>query len=132
MGPSANYAVRLGGVESQWGVFAPNPRTTSLKLEGRVTFEDGSTAVWHLPEGPRSAGTSATTAGASGSSGCDPTTSATCGSPRASGSRRSTTIRLAGERVQLVRLFHDNPLTGEQPPYDEFVYHTCPTPRGGP
>ena len=40
-------------MESQWGVFAPNPRSTSLKIEGRVTFEDGSTATWHLPEGAR-------------------------------------------------------------------------------
>ena len=56
LGPSASYLVRLGGVESQWGVFAPNPRSTSLKIEGRVTFEDGSTAVWHLPEGARIGG----------------------------------------------------------------------------
>ena len=34
-------------------MFAPNPRSTSLKIEGRVTFEDGSTATWHLPEGAR-------------------------------------------------------------------------------
>ena len=40
-------------MESQWGVFAPNPRSTSLKIEGRVTFEDGSTATWHLPDGAR-------------------------------------------------------------------------------
>ena len=29
------------------------------------------------------------------------------------------------EKVQLVRLFHENRLIGEQPPYEEFVYHTC-------
>jgi hypothetical protein len=31
--------------------------------------------------------------------------------------------------VQLVRQFHNNVLTGAQPPYDEFAYHTC-TPDG--
>jgi len=126
VGASASYVARLGAVESQWGVFAPNPRSTSLKLEGRVTFEDGSTAVWHLPEGGRI------------------------------GSNfryyrwrkwlervRSDDLRNLWEptcqwiaslyddyespvqTVQLVRMFHDNELTGPQPPYQEFVYDTC-------
>jgi hypothetical protein len=130
LGSSANQLVRLAAVESQWGVFAPNPRSTSLKLEGRVTFEDGSTAVWHLPEGAR--------IGANyryyrwrkwlervRSDEFQNLWEPTCqwiaslyddaDSPVAS--------------VDLVRLFHDNHLVGEQPPYDEFVYHSC-TPDG--
>ena len=53
VGSGADYVLRIAALESQWEVFAPNPRSTSLKLEGRVTFEDGSTKVWHLPEGAR-------------------------------------------------------------------------------
>ena len=49
----ANTAIRLVASEQQWAVFAPDPRSTSLGIEARVTFEDGTTEVWHLPEGPR-------------------------------------------------------------------------------
>ena len=131
LGSSASYLVRMAAVESQWGVFAPNPRSTSLKIEGRVTFDDGSTAVWHLPEGARIGGNfryyrwrkwlervrSDDFRGL-----WEPTCQWIASlyddldSPVAS--------------VQLVRLFHDNALVGEQPPIDEFVYHTC-TPAGG-
>lgn len=52
VGPTANQVVRLLASEQAWGVFAPNPRTTSLQVEGRVTFADGSTTVWTIPEGP--------------------------------------------------------------------------------
>jgi hypothetical protein len=132
VGSSARYAVRIAAIESQWGVFAPNPRSTSLRIEGRVTFEDGRTAVWHLPEGARIGG-----------------------NLRYYRWRkwlervRSDDFRNLWEptcqwiaslydefdspvaKVQLVRLFHDNRLTGEQPPYEEFVYHTCqPEPAG--
>jgi hypothetical protein len=125
-GPTARNLVRLGAVESQWGVFAPNPRSTSLKLEGRVTFEDGSTAVWHLPDGPR------------------------IGSNFRYYRWRKWLERVRSDdfrnlweptcqwiaslydddespvqTVQLVRLFHDNAIAGEPLPYDEFVYHTC-------
>ena len=46
VGPTANQMVRVLASEQAWGVFAPNPRTSSLRVEGRVTFADGSTTVW--------------------------------------------------------------------------------------
>lgn len=49
----ADQAVRLLGIEQAWGVFAPNPRTTSLALEARVSFADGSTTTWTVPSGAR-------------------------------------------------------------------------------
>jgi len=126
VGSSASHLVRLAGVESQWGVFAPNPRSTSLELEGRVTFEDGSTAVWHLPDGPR------------------------IGSNFRYYRWRKWLERVRSDdyrnlweptcqwiaslydgfespvqKVQLVRRFHDNTITGEPLPYGDFVYHTC-------
>jgi hypothetical protein len=126
VGRSASYLVRLAAVESQWGVFAPNPRSTSLKLEGRVTFEDGSTAVWQVPDGPR------------------------LGANFRYYRWRKWLERVRSDdfrslwhptcqwivslydglespvaKVQLVRLFRDNAITGEPLPYDEFVYHTC-------
>ncbi|MFP5256318.1 MAG: hypothetical protein ACLGI8_10770 [Acidimicrobiia bacterium] len=49
----ADRAVRLLGIEQTWAVFAPNPRTTSLRLEALVTFADGSQTTWTIPTGPR-------------------------------------------------------------------------------
>jgi hypothetical protein len=130
LGPSASYLVRLGAVESQWGVFAPNPRSTSLKIEGRVTFEDGSTAVWHLPEGARIGGNFRyyrwrkwleRVRSDDFRSLWEPT----CQWIASLYDELDSPV----ESVQLVRRFHENNLVGEQPPYDEFVYHTC-TPAG--
>jgi hypothetical protein len=126
LGKSASYIVRLAGIESQWGVFAPNPRSTSLKIEGRVAFEDGSTATWHLPEGAR--------VGANlryyrwrkwlervRSDDFRALWEPTCQWIASLYEDVDSPV----ERVQLVRRFHDNELTGPQPPYDEFVYHSC-------
>src|SRR5690606_9625005 len=44
----AGTAVRLLGIEHSWGVFAPDPRSTSLRLEARVTFADGTTTSWTI------------------------------------------------------------------------------------
>jgi hypothetical protein len=42
---------RLTTTEMQWGVFAPEPRRTSLRLEADVEFADGSTETWTVPQG---------------------------------------------------------------------------------
>jgi hypothetical protein len=131
LGPTAREVVRLAAIESQWGVFAPNPRSTSLKIEGRVTFEDGSTAVWHLPQGAR--------IGANlryyrwrkwlervRSDDFRDMWEPTCQWIASLYDDFESPVAT----VQLVRMFHDNILIGAQPPYDEFVYHTC-TPDGG-
>lgn len=128
----ASYALRIVALEAQWGVFAPNPRSTSLKIEGRVTFEDGAVATWHLPEGAR--------IGANlryyrwrkwlervRSDDFRSLWEPTC--------QWITTLwddyEHPVESVQLVRLFHDNRVVGPQPPYEEFVYHTCTPEAGG-
>jgi hypothetical protein len=126
LGPGASYAVRIAAIESQWGVFAPNPRSTSLRLEGRVTFEDGTTALWHLPEGARIGGNLRyyrwrkwleRIRSEDFRSLWEPT----CRWIASLYDEYDSPV----DKVQLVRLFHENRLTGEQPPYEEFVYHTC-------
>lgn len=131
VGPTANQMVRLLAVEQAWGVFAPNPRTTSLRVEGRITFADGSTTVWTIPEGPN--------VGANlryyrwrkwleriRSDGYpdiwEPTARwmATLYDDEAS----------PVVRVDLVRLFRENTITGEQAPYREFRYFSLDLSEG--
>jgi hypothetical protein len=38
------------GLDQNWRIFAP-PRRTSLRVEARVTYEDGSVAIWRPPGG---------------------------------------------------------------------------------
>lgn len=51
VGPSAYRVLNVAASEQTWEVFAPNPRSVSLRLEARVTFADGSTERWHMPKG---------------------------------------------------------------------------------
>jgi hypothetical protein len=130
VGPSASYAVRLAAVEAQWGVFAPNPRNTSIKLEGRVTFEDGSVALWQLPEGARVGGNLRyyrwrKWLERARSDDFRSLWEPTCQWIASLYEEYDSPV----ETVRLVRLFRDNKVQGEQPPYEEFVYHTC-TPDG--
>jgi hypothetical protein len=39
------------GLDQNWRVFAPNPRQTSLRVEARVRYADGSVATWRPPGG---------------------------------------------------------------------------------
>jgi hypothetical protein len=128
---TTNRFARVLGVEQEWGVFAPDPRPTSLELEARITFEDGSRTTWHLPHGSpigenlryyrwrkwleraRSDSYSdiwAPTARWIASLYAD----------------RDSPVA----QVQLVRRFHDNVLHGDQPPYQEFVYCTVQVDAG--
>ena len=131
LGDEASWSLRMVALEAQWGVFAPNPRDTSLKIEGRVRFADGAVATWHLPEGSRVLANlryyrwrkwlervrSDDFRGL-----WEPT----CQWIATLWDDYSAPV----ESVQLVRLFHENRIQGPQPPYQEFVYHTC-TPDEG-
>ena len=37
------------GLNQNWNLFAPNPRKSTLRLEARITYQDGSTSVWRTP-----------------------------------------------------------------------------------
>jgi hypothetical protein len=39
------------GLDQNWRVFAPDPRQTSLRIEARVSYEDGSMRTWRPPAG---------------------------------------------------------------------------------
>ena len=131
VGDASNTMIRALASEQSWGVFAPNPRGTSLKLEARVYFEDGSRKIWTVPEGSR-----------------------VLANLRYYRWRkwlervrddgyeslwRPTAEWIASlyddepspvARVELVRLFHENTLEDPQPPYEEFVYYVLDVTEG--
>lgn len=39
------------GLDQGWGVFAPDPRPQTISMRARVTYQDGRTEWWDLPEG---------------------------------------------------------------------------------
>ncbi len=125
VGDEANWLIRAFATEQQWGVFAPDPRQTSLRIEGRITFEDGSTAVWHLPEGPRIGANLRYYRWRKWLERVRSDDFKSLWAPTAAwlaeeyGGRGSPV-----ERVELVRLFHQNALVGPQPEYDETIYCT--------
>lgn len=41
----------VSGLHQNWNLFAPDPRRTTLQLEARITFDDGTTTLWHPPTG---------------------------------------------------------------------------------
>jgi len=49
--PSTSPALAAVGLDQQWNMFAPDPRSVSIALEARVAFRDGSTATWRPPKG---------------------------------------------------------------------------------
>lgn len=123
--PTANRVIRLLAAEQAWGVFAPDPRGTSLQLEGRVTFADGSTATWHLPQGAalgenlryyRWRKWLERVRSDDYEDIWDPTARWIASLYEG---RRSPVAR-----VELVRRFHENSILGPQPPWQEFVYYT--------
>ncbi len=123
--PTANQVVRILASEQAWGVFAPNPRETSLEFEGRVTFADGSTTIWTLPQGSNLGANLRYYRWRKWLERVRSDSYRNIWEPTARwiGSlyddQRSPVVR-----VDLVRRFHDNVLEGEQPPWQEFTYFT--------
>lgn len=125
IGPAANQTVRVLASEQAWGVFAPNPRTTSLQMEGRVTFADGSTTVWTMPEGPKIGANLRFYRWRKWLERVRSDGHRDIWEPTA---RWIASLyddeRSAVVRVDLVRRFHDNTITGDPPPFQEFTYFT--------
>lgn len=125
VGETSNRVVRILGSEQAWGVFAPDPRPTSLQVEGRVTFADGTHATWHLPQGSklyenlryyRWRKWLERVRSDSYPEIWDPT-ARWIASLYADGPSAVT-------KVELVRRFHDNTVEDPQPPWQEFTYYT--------
>jgi hypothetical protein len=121
----ANQVIRILGVEQAWGVFAPNPRSTSLGIEARITFADGTTARWDLPQGSNVGANLRyyrwrkwlERARSDSHRGLWEPTARWIASLHDDGPSPVVT-------VELIRHFHDNVLVGPQPPWESFTYFT--------
>jgi hypothetical protein len=123
--PSADRALRTLGSEQAWGVFSPDPRRTSLDLEARITFADGTSTTWEVPSGPR--------VGANLRFYRWRKWLERIRSDQARGFWEPTARWLAEEhaggpspvvRVELIRYFRDNAVVGPQPEWQQAVFHT--------
>ena len=47
--PTAGALVQALGLEQDWALFAPNPRSYSVGVHATLTYRDGHTAVWVPP-----------------------------------------------------------------------------------
>ena len=125
VGEASGQTARALASEQVWGVFAPDPRGSSLKLEARITFVDGTTATWEVPTGAP-IGTNLRyyrwrkwlerVRSDEYSNLWDPTARwiASLYDDRPS----------PVARVELIRGFRENVVRGEQPPYQHFTYFT--------
>jgi hypothetical protein len=124
-GATAVRVSRFMGVEQNWGVFSPDPRSSSINMYAIVRFEDGSSERWDLPDG----------------------------GPVVENFRyyrwRKWLERIRADdfshlwepsarwiaslhddrpspvtEVELIRLYRENVVRGEQPPFEEFSYYT--------
>jgi hypothetical protein len=123
LGQTPDKLARLMGVEQEWGVFAPNPRSQSLDMEAKVTFADGSAATWHLPDGDQLTGALRYYRWRKWLERVRADDFQDIWSPTA-----EWIASLYGDRaspvreVALVRRFHEDSLTNPQPPYKSFTY----------
>jgi hypothetical protein len=50
---AAGPVLNAAGLDQDWGMFAPEPRSQVLQLYARVTFDDGTSRDWYLrPDDP--------------------------------------------------------------------------------
>ena len=49
--PVAEPLLEATGLSQTWNLFAPNPRRSTLRLQARLTYADGSQSVWEQPDG---------------------------------------------------------------------------------
>lgn len=120
----AGKAVRVLGIEHAWGVFAPDPRSTSIRLEARVTFADGTTTTWTIPEGPRVGSNLRLYRWRKWLERARSDSYRSIWRPTA---EWIASIHSDGPspvaRVELVRHHRTNEISGEQPPWEETTYY---------
>ena len=121
----ANRTIRLLASEQSWGVFAPDPRRTSIDLEAIITYADGTTDVWGVPSGSRIGENLRYYRWRKWLERVRADSYDEIWAPTA---RWIADEHSDGPspvvRVELVRYFRENTVEGPQLPYERFTYHT--------
>ncbi len=121
----ANHLLGLAGSEQTWVVFAPNPRSVSLDMEARVTFADGSTARWTLPDGPAFGANLRFYRWRKWLERVRADDESPLWDPTARWIASLYDDRPSPvTRVELIRRFHDDIVDGPQPPWQAFTFST--------
>ena len=47
--PAVKPVLDATGLNQNWNLFAPNPRRSTLRLEARIDYADGTSSVWRTP-----------------------------------------------------------------------------------
>ena len=47
--PTVKPLLDMTGLGQNWNLFAPNPRRSTLRLQARIDFSDGTSSVWRTP-----------------------------------------------------------------------------------
>lgn len=48
---AARPVLLVTGLDQNWGVYAPNPPTSTAEVFARMTYSDGATHTWRIPRG---------------------------------------------------------------------------------
>lgn len=51
--PAVEGFLDVTALSQTWNLFSPNPRRSTLRLEARLVYDDGTQLIWHQPEGDR-------------------------------------------------------------------------------
>ena len=116
---------RLMGIEQNWGVFSPDPRSSSIDLYANVRFEDGSTARWDLPDGGPVVENLRYYRWRKWLERARADDFSHLWEPNARWIASLYEDRPSPvSEVELVRRYRENEVRGEQPPFKEFSYYT--------
>lgn len=122
------------GLDQHWEVFAPNPRKQVIDLVSRVTFSDGSQAVWRLPDRGALVGAYSDYRWRKWLENAIADANRPLWRPLALWTaRRVSTGGKRPVRVTLIRRFYDLLPPGSRPdrgPWKEFAYYTLALPQG--
>jgi len=123
--PTAQRVAQLTATEQTWAVFAPDPRRVSLDLYADITFEDGTTERWTLPEGPIIAANLRFYRWRKWIESARADAQWRLWDPTARWIASLYDGRTSPvARVDLVRRFHDNVIDGPQPPWRTYTYYS--------
>lgn len=124
-GPTATRVVRVMGLEQNWGVFSPDPRSASIDMYAIVRFEDGSSARWDIPDGGPIVENLRYYRWRKWLERVRADDYANLWDPTARWIASLYDDRPSPvAEVELIRKFRENSVRGDQPPFEEFSYYT--------